>query len=145
MSLLALDTDVLVAWAHAGALRHLESRRLVEREIGERGGRLALTPQVVFEFVHVVTDRRRFEEPLAMQEAGDLAGQLWRSPQVERIPASPRVVPRTLELLRIHGLGRKRILDTALAATLELAGVARLATWNAGDFASFDFLEVVTR
>lgn len=145
MSLLALDTDVLVGWAHAGALRHRESRELVERELREDGGRLALTPQVVFEFLHVVTDRRRFEEPLAMEEAAEVASQLWRSPQVDRIPASPRVVPRTLELLRIHGLGRKRILDTALAATLELAGVGRLATWNVTDFAPFGFLEVVTR
>jgi hypothetical protein len=40
-------------------------------------------------------------------------------------------------------LGRKRILDTALAATVEMAGVSRLATLNARDFALFPFLELV--
>ena len=143
MNPLALDTDVLVGWAHAGARRHRESRRLVEREIGQLGGRLGLTPQVVFELLRVVTDPRRFEEPLSMEEAGELVRQLWGSPEVDRIPSSPRVVPHTLELLRTHRLGRKRIFATALAATLELAGIRRLATWNAGDFEGFEFLELV--
>ena len=40
-------------------------------------------------------------------------------------------------------LVRKRILDTALAATLESAKVRRLATLNPGDFKAFPFLEIV--
>jgi predicted nucleic acid-binding protein len=48
-----------------------------------------------------------------------------------------------MELMSVHGLGRKRILDTVLAATLETAHVRRLATLNARDFALFDFIEVV--
>ena len=35
------------------------------------------------------------------------------------------------------------VLDLALAATLECAGVSRLATFNGRDFAVFDFLEVI--
>ena len=38
---------------------------------------------------------------------------------------------------------RKRVLDTALAATLESAGIRRLATFNGADYAAFPFLEVV--
>lgn len=51
---------------------------------------------------------------------------------------------RTLEFLDSLSLGRKRILDTALAATLELAGVRRLATFNRKDFEVFPFLELVS-
>jgi predicted nucleic acid-binding protein len=40
-------------------------------------------------------------------------------------------------------LGRKRILDTALAATFETAGVRRIATFNPADFTIFPFLEIV--
>lgn len=40
--------------------------------------------------------------------------------------------------------GRKRVLDTVLAATLESAGVSRLATFNVDDFSVFGFLEVVS-
>jgi predicted nucleic acid-binding protein len=50
---------------------------------------------------------------------------------------------RTLELMERHRLGRRRILDTALAATLEGAGIRRLATFNGDGFRVFPFLDVV--
>jgi predicted nucleic acid-binding protein len=143
VTVLAVDTDVLVSWAVAGADRHAAARTLLEREIARRGQRLGITAQVIYELIHVVTDRRRFSEPLTMEEALDLAEGLWIAPETERISAPPMVLARATELLRRQGLGRKRILDTALAATLENAGVGRLATWNTRDFELFDFLELV--
>lgn len=144
MRILALDTDVLVGWLHEESEHHEASRRLIERELADGETRLGLTAQVLFELVQVVTDPRRFESPLSMDEALDLVSDLWQSPDVERIAAPPRVLPRTLELLREHRLGRKRILDTALAATLETAGIRRLATWTRGDYEVFGFLDTVS-
>jgi predicted nucleic acid-binding protein len=141
--ILALDTDVLVAWAMAGTPRHAAARRLFETEIRERGGSVALTPQVIHEFLHVVTDSKRFENPLLMADALRLARQLWNAEEVIRILPSPDVLPRTMELMERLRLGRKRILDTALAATLEAAGIRRLATLNPGDFTIFGFLDLV--
>ncbi len=68
--------------------------------------------------------------------------RLWRAAEVMPILPAPGVMDRTLELLERLRLGRKRILDTALAATLQLAGVDRLATFNAPDFRRFDFLQL---
>jgi predicted nucleic acid-binding protein len=95
------------------------------------------------EFLHVSTDPRRFENPLSMQDGLRWSRNLWGAAQVVRIVPAPGVLDRTLELLERLGLGRKRILDTALAATLELAGVRRLATFNPGDFRPFPFLDLV--
>lgn len=142
--ILGLDTDVLVSWVMTGSPRHSDARHLIEVEVRERGGSLALTPQVIHEFLHVVTDPRRFERPLSMSEALHEAWGLWVSEEVVQVLPSPEVLPRTLELLADRQLGRKRILDTALAATLELAGIRRLATFNAGDFRIFEFLEIIT-
>jgi len=142
--MLALDTDVLVHWAMEGAAHHRATRRLVEREIRGPEGRLALTPQLLFEFVHVVTDPRRFESPLTVPGATALVRDLWDSREVIRVLPGPSVVHRTLELLTKLRLGRKRILDTALAATLEAAGISRLATLNGPDFEIFPFIEVVS-
>jgi predicted nucleic acid-binding protein len=141
--ILGLDTDVLVSWTMAGAPHHAAARRLLEHEIRRGDSWLGLTPQVLYEFLHVVTDARRFPEPLPMDRARELVTDLWDAAEVERIVPSASVVPRTLELIGRFGLGRKRILDTALAATLEAAGVRRLATLNGADFAIFPFLEVV--
>lgn len=142
--ILAIDTDVLVSWAMAGSPRHEAARRLFAAEVRGRGGSLALTPQVVHELLHVATDPRRFENPLSMKDALRLAHQLWDSEAVIRLFPAPEVLPRTLELMETLRLGRKRILDTALAATLECAGVRRLATFNPGDFSIFGFLDLVS-
>ena len=79
-----------------------------------------------------------------MDRARRFAASLWDAVEVERIVPGAGVAHRTLELLERLGLDRKRILDTALAATLEAAKVRRLATFNRADFSIFSFLEVVT-
>jgi predicted nucleic acid-binding protein len=105
---------------------------------------LAVTPLVIQEFLHIVTDPKRFASALSMEEALRRAWGIWDSKEVKRVLPSPEVLPRTMELLSAFQLGRKRILDTALAATLEAAGIRRLATFNPRDFRIFDFLEIVT-
>lgn len=142
--MLGVDTDVLVSWAMEGSAHHAASRRLIESELGRRAGRLGITTQVLFEFLHVCTDLRRFEVPLSMERANGVARGIWNASEVERIQPGSAVFERTLELLLSLKLGRKRILDTALAAALESAGIRRLATFNARDFEVFPFLEVVT-
>jgi predicted nucleic acid-binding protein len=127
----------------AGAPHHRAAHRLLDTEVREHGSGLAITPQVLHEFQHVSTDPRRFENPLSMQAGLRWSRDLWNAAEVVRILPAPGVLDRTLELLESLRLGRKRILDTALAATLELAGVRRLATLNPGDFRSFAFLELV--
>jgi predicted nucleic acid-binding protein len=141
--ILGVDTDVLVSWTMAGSPRHAAVRQFVEREVKEEGGLLGVTPQVLHEFLHVVTDPRRFENPLLMPLALRVARSLWNSEETVQILPTAEVVPRTLELMHHLRLGRKRILDTALAATLESAKVRRLTTLNRGDFEIFPFIETV--
>ena len=141
---LALDTNVLIPWLVHSAPEHAEVRAFVDAEISRDGGRVAIAPQVCWEFLHVVTDDRRFERPCSMDDAAALVRAVWNARETERLPASAEVGPRVLELVRAHRLGRKRILDTALAATLEAAGVRRLATFNTKDYACFSFLELVS-
>lgn len=141
--ILGVDTDVLVTWVMTGSPLHGAIRRLVDAEIRERGGQLALTPQVIQEFLHVSTDPRRFERPLSMEEALRICRSLTQAKEVLWVVPTPEVLSRTLDLLEALKLGRKRILDTALAATLESAGVQRLATLNGRDFEVFSFLELV--
>ena len=141
--MVARDDDGLVAGTVRGHRRHEEARRLLEGEVGAAGNRLGIVPQVLHELIHVVTDDRRLSEPLAMADAVEAAERLWTAPETGRLAPRTAVSLRTLELLRRHRLGRKRILDTALAANLEASGVRRLATWHRGDFEIFPFLEVV--
>ena len=141
--ILGIDTDVLISWLIEASPRHRDARRLIETEVRERGASIALTPLVVQEFLHVVTDTKRFKEPLTMPEAVERIWEIWDAEEVVRVLPGPEVLPRTLELILDRKLGRKRILDTALAVTLDCAGVHRLATFNPSDFKIFEFLELV--
>lgn len=140
--MLALDTSVLVHWANADAAHHRAVRDLIHTEAKE-GRQLALVPQVCWEFLHVSTDPRRFPRPLTMTEAIGRVRAWWDAPETRRVAPGGGVLHRTLELMERHDLGRKRILDTALAATLKGAGIRRLATLDGRGFQAFPFIEVV--
>ncbi len=141
--IIGVDTDVLVHWVMDGAPQHESCRRLLNREIVEKGNQLGIAPQVLHEFIHICTDPRRFESPVSMDQAIVWSRSFWDGKDVVRLVPSASVIHRTLELLRNLRLGRKRILDTALAATIEAADVTRLATLNGRDFEVFPFIEVV--
>jgi predicted nucleic acid-binding protein len=140
--IVGIDTDVLVHWVMQGAPRHRAARRFVRKQVA-RGHQLGVAQQVLMEFVHVVTDARRFERPLTMKQAVTTARALWVAPETARIIPAIGSMERTCELLLQHRLGRKRVLDTMLAAVLEAAGVEVLATFNGDDYRVFGFLEVV--
>ena len=72
-----------------------------------------------------------------------LVRAVWNAPDTFRVMPTSDVMPRVLELMAAHRLGRKRILDAALAATLEASGVRRLATFNVTDFRCFGFIDTV--
>ena len=130
------DTSLLVAHEVAGHAGHAGVRQRV-RELRNAGESLAIAAQVVTEFVHIVTDAKRFSAPLTMEQALERAQAWWDSPDVERVEPDDDAVKWFLDAMARHQLGRKRVLDTMLAATYRSAGITSLLTLNAGDFEVF--------
>ena len=129
-----LDTGFLVAVELAEHPLHRKTRARLAEIVG-RGDRFALAPQVLAEFIHVVTDPKRFTAPLTIDQARILAGQWWTAREVDQVFPNDTVVRQFLDWMQQHSLGRKRLLDTLLAATYRSAGANSLLTLNAGDFA----------
>jgi len=71
-----LDTGFLAA---AEVREHADhtGARVTLTEVLSAGDLIAIAPQVLAEFIHVVTDPRRFEEPLDMSAARHVAEQWW--------------------------------------------------------------------
>jgi predicted nucleic acid-binding protein len=111
------------AWAHETLARLLAA-----------GDRLAIAPQALAEFVHVVTDQRRFKQPIPMSQALDIAEQWWNARETFRLSPGDVAVRGFLEWMRHFRLGRKRVLDTLLASTFEQEGIHSILTTNAHDF-----------
>lgn len=103
---------------------------------------MALATQVLAEFCHVVTDGRRFEQPLPMSEALKLCEQWWEAQECRPVTVDAEVGSLFLTWMLEHKLGRKSLLDTLLAATYHRAGVKRLATTDWRDFRRYGVFEL---
>jgi predicted nucleic acid-binding protein len=94
-------------------------------------------PQILAEFIHVVTDPRRFSSPLTQEQAIERAEIWWNAAEVVHVFPTADSTLLFLGWLEEYTLGRKRLLDTMLAATLRASGVTSILTLNRDDFFVF--------
>lgn len=137
--MIGADTTFLVQLEAAELPAHSNALNLLQTEILASKISLALAPQVIAEFLHVITDPRRFSKPLTMDEAMERARYWWNCAEVTQIYPRNVSLTQSLAWIERHRLGRKRILDTQLAATYYSAGVNTIITSNASDFTVFGF------
>jgi predicted nucleic acid-binding protein len=141
--MIGLDCNVLVQLAIAEHPANAKTLAAVQSET-RQGIKLVFPSLVATEFLHVVTDERRFAPPLTKTEALDWIQEFLANPAVRLLEPTQASMDQTLRWMRQFNLGRKRILDTHLAAILHTSGVRRLLTSNPADFAVFGVLETVT-
>lgn len=140
---IGLDTNVLI-YAHVPRFpEHDRVRRWVYRQLESPEIVLVSTPTVLHELIHVITDPRRFEPPVAMSEALALARNWTGRSNVECLPVTEKAARVAFDVMDRNGLGRKRLADSLLAATLLSHDVGILATRNPGDFAVFRDLKTI--
>lgn len=137
-----LDTSFLVAVEVAGHKDHRIARAIAE-SLRRRGDRFVIAPQILAEFLHVVTDSKRFSSPLPMEQALHRARAWWNSKEVDWALPDERTVTWFFHAMAESGLGRKRLLDTLLAGTFRSAGVSSLLTLNPDDFRGFGVFQCV--
>ncbi len=138
-----IDCNILVQLALADHPMNQATTALVRTEV-QKGYDLVLPPHIVTEFLHVVTDDRRFTPPFTMPEAVDWIEDFLARPNVRVLEPTQMSLQQTFFWMREFKLGRKRILDTHFAAILHSNGVNRLITSNPADFTVFDVFEIVT-
>ena len=137
--MIGVDTTFLVQLELVELPAHQAAHGLLQREILQPQVPLVLTPQVLAEFIHVVTDPRRFQRPLTADQALGKARFWWDAAEVRHLFPSDDSTVLFLDWMQRHHLGRKRILDTQLAAVLWTAGVRQILTGNPDDFQVFGF------
>ncbi|MGH9660571.1 MAG: type II toxin-antitoxin system VapC family toxin [Bryobacteraceae bacterium] len=128
-----LDTPFLVQFEVAEADGHIAARRWV-RHATANGQSLALAPQVLAEFIHIVTDPARFRHPLSAAAAVARALSWWTAAEIQPVHITDAALRLFAGWMTQHRLGRRRILDTLLAATYWANGVTEIVTSDARDF-----------
>ena len=114
-----------------------EKARSRFQKLLKAGDTFTLSPQILAEFIHVVTDSRRFSSPLPFEQAVARAEIWWNAAEVLHVFPSTESTLLFLGWLDEHKLGRKRLLDTLLASSLQANGVTSLLTLNSADFTVF--------
>jgi len=122
---------------------HADARMTLASLVGA-GDQIAIAPQVLAEFIHVATDSRRFTQPLNMSPARQIAEQWWTAREVVHVFPNRAATQQFLVWLAQFSLGRKRLLDTQLAATYWQAGIGSLLTTNPADFDVFGVFTCIT-
>jgi predicted nucleic acid-binding protein len=133
-----LDTSAIVAFAIKDHSKHEAAV-----EILRASKELAIAPQVVSEFLHVITDSKRFESPLIMENAIPWIHDFLFAKEVSLVFPDLKSIELQLQWMSEFRLGRKRILDTQLAATYFVAGITEIITDNVRDFESLAKLTII--
>jgi predicted nucleic acid-binding protein len=131
-----LDTSFLVAAEVDSHEEHAACRVRFQRLL-KAGDTFSLAPQILAEFIHVVTDPRRFSSPLTPEQAIERSEIWWNAAEVVHVFPTAESTLLFLGWLEEFKLGRKRLLDTMLASTLQAGGVTSILTLNRDDFAVF--------
>lgn len=138
-----IDTSFIVQVEVALHPGHEQARELRDRVL-DAGDRFALAPQVLAEVIHVVTDERRFARPLSIEAARQRAEAWWNAEEVAPALPNEHTAAQFFNWLSEHRLGRKRLLDTLLAATYRSNDITAIITANTRDFAIFGCFELLT-
>ena len=140
---IGVDTTFLVQVSVREHPGHSAAREELDKRLAA-GDTLVMAPQVVSELVHVVTDARRFERPLDMVAALKTARAWWEARETEHAVPTPESMDRFWSWMTEHRLGRKRLLDTMLAATYWSHGIRTILSSNARDYHTFGCFQVLT-
>lgn len=143
MRKVGVDTNVLV-YAHLPQDRtHEQVRAQLLALLRAEQTVVCVTPMILHELVHVITDARRFSPPAPIAQALAIARGYATASNVECLPVDAASTLLAFDLLDAHALGRKRIADTLFAATLLEHDVTELLTCNVDDFRIFDRLTLI--
>ena len=138
-----LDTGFLVAAEIKEHVDHAAARATIAR-LTTAADQIGIAPQILAEFIHVATDPRRFALPLDVDTSRQLAEQWWTASDVVKVFPNALAVRQFLAWMQQFALGRKRLLDTLLAATYYQAGIQSILTTNPADFAVFGVFTCIT-
>jgi predicted nucleic acid-binding protein len=140
---IGLDTTFLIQHDTQGAPFHDWARKYLRTQAIDKGHALGLCPQVLVEYIHVITDSNRFEHPLQVSEAIARTEIWWALAGVHKVLPTERSVILFLEWMKRHRLGRKRVLDTLLASTYASNGFHSILTTDATGFEVFQDITVL--
>lgn len=138
-----IDTTFLIDLEILESPRHERAVRIFNEWRAEKNSQLVIFSHVFNEFLHVITDERRFLHAVPMEKAIERCWFWIDQERVKVVYSDDDSLKRQLLWMSMHELGRKRINDTAMAAAYAQAGVSKIITANPADFETLGAFELI--
>jgi predicted nucleic acid-binding protein len=137
-----LDTNVLVH-AYNKASPHQKKASSIIRKAVQGEIEAYLAPQILYEFFAIVTNPRRVEQPMPLDEATDLCADLWECREIEKVNPTTLVPKEVFKLAKELKLSKGRVFDCVLAVTAKENKLEVVYTENVDDFKNYRFIKAV--
>lgn len=130
-SMIAIDTNVLVYAVNADAPQNGHCHRLLQ---AVRKGllRAVVFPQILLEFYAVVTNPRRFSQPLNPEQAWEQVEEFGE--MLDLLECPPAILRNLGGLLRLTPRVAGNVFDAAIAVQMQAYGIHVICTYNTDDF-----------
>lgn len=141
--MIALDSCFLIDLYWINSPRHENAveilHQLEESDISE----VLIYYNVFNEFVHTITDSKRFENAMSMKTALDIVDEWCDLEKIKVVFPEDSSFKRSITWLKLYDLGRKRLNDTNMAGCYATQGVTTIITANPKDFTSFGIFKTL--
>lgn len=139
MSLLSVDTNILVHASNSASPQHQPARRFVAELATRRD--VVICELMLVELYLELRNEKIFPRPLTAEQAAAVCNG-YRSNRAWRLVEGAPVMDEVWRLAAIPGFAFRRIVDVRLGLTLRHAGVTEFATANQRDFQDLGFIRV---
>ncbi|MBR5646573.1 MAG: type II toxin-antitoxin system VapC family toxin [Treponema sp.] len=138
-----IDTCFLIDLYWQDSPRNKNARKLYSRLAEDESIKIAMYFNCFNEFLHVITDAKRFENPLSVKEAVNIIDLWCDLDRITVLYPDDTVFKRTIAWMNMFNLGRNRINDTQMAACYLSNNITSIITANPKDFEIFQSFELM--
>ena len=140
--MIGIDTCFLIDLYWQDSPRNKKARAIYTKLANDDSCKLAVYYNCFNEFLHVITDSERFDNPFTVKEAIAVIDFWCDLENVTVLYPDDSSFKRTLTWMNIFKLGRNRINDIQMAACYVNRGVSKIITANPKDFELFECFEL---
>ena len=140
--MIGLDTCFLIDLYWQDSPRNKNARALFSKIVNDDSVQLAIYFNCFNEFLHVITDPKRFENAFTIKEAIDVIDFWCDLDRVKVLYPDDTSFKRTLAWMNMYKLGRNRVNDTQMASCYLSNNITSIITANPKDFEIFQSFEL---
>ncbi len=140
--MIGIDTSFLIDLYWQDSPRNKNACALFSQLTNDDSVEIAIYFNCFNEFLHVITDSKRFSNAFTIQEAIDVIDLWCDIDNVKVLYPNDTSFKRTLAWMNMYKLGRNRINDTQMASCYLSNNITSIITANPRDFEVFQSFEL---